>query len=278
MKNENLAIILGRQEFEFPQDEILASICNLRILITGGKGSIGLFIGNLLKNANIDFKLTDIDSMDVTSLDSVTNYLVQYRPTHILHLAADKHAPDSEVNPESTFRVNVLGTLNVLKGANLIGAKLITASTCKACDPETVYGSTKLIAERMTLNEGGSVARFYNVIETSGNVFRIWEGLNNGNIPATSCYRYFITLKEASFLLLLTLIKSVTVPGRYSIAPGKLRFMPDVARQLYPNKNVVIIPPRRGDRICELFTAGNEVVSEDNHHLLKISSPYDKFL
>jgi len=278
MKNENLNIILGRQEFEFPQDEILKSIRNLRILITGGEGSIGQSIANFLKNTDIDFKLTDIDSMDVTSLDTVTNYLIQYKPTHILHLAADKHAPDSEVNPESTFMVNVLGTSNILKGAKLIGAKLITASTCKACDPETVYGCTKLISERMTLNEGGSVARFYNVIETSGNVFRIWERLQNENIPVTPCYRYFITLKEASFLLLLTLMKSSTAPGRYSIAPGKLRFMPDVARQLYPNENIVIIPPRRGDRLCELFTARNEAVSELDDHLLKIYSPYDKFL
>ena len=73
-------------------------------------------------------------------------------------------------------------------------------------------------------------------------------------------------------------MKSSTAPGRYSIAPGKLRFMPDVARQLYPNKNIVIIPPRRGDRLSELFTARNEAVSELDDHLLKISSPYDKFL
>lgn len=216
--------------------------------------------------------------MDVTDYGQVDQTVKSFLPTHIIHLAADKHAPDSEVNPEKTILANIVGTLNVVKTAQQIGAKVITSSTCKACDPETVYGSSKLICERLTLNTGGSVARFYNVIETSGNVFTIWGSKKNKEILVTPCYRYFITLNEAVFLLLATLHKSNFDPGRYSILPGRLQYMPNVASRLYPDHKITLIPPRRGDRVKEPLTSISEKTINIENHLIKITSSYDGFL
>ena len=52
---------------------------------------------------------------------------------------------------------------------------MIFASTCKAADPITSYGASKLICERIILNSGGTVVRFVNVFDTSHSVTKIWE-------------------------------------------------------------------------------------------------------
>ena len=118
----------------------------------------------------------------------------------------------------SALEVNVLGTRNVLAHAPE-GSHVVTASTCKACEPETAYGASKLVAERVTLNAGGSVARFYNVVESSGNVFEIWSELDPSEpLEVTPCRRYFISLAEAVSLVVWT---AILPPARYGFDPGQ---------------------------------------------------------
>ena len=126
----------------------------------------------------------------------------------------------------------------------MVSARVLTASTCKACNPETVYGATKLIAERMTLEAGGSVARFYNTVETCGNVFRLWEELAEDEpLPVTPCGRYFIALSEAVALMLHA---AVQPPGRYIVHPGRRpRVMTLAARAAHPERMLQIVPQAR---------------------------------
>jgi FlaA1/EpsC-like NDP-sugar epimerase len=159
-----------------------------------------------------------------------------------------------ESDPVDTFRVNTVGTANVLAAS--AGIKVVLTSTCKACNPETVYGASKLIAERMVLNAGGVVVRYYNVRETAGNVFRHWESLGESEpIPYTDCWRYFITASEAVRLT----AAAVDLPsGRYTVDPGDAKHMLAEAKALYPRRQLVPIPPRRGDRIREPLHAQHE--------------------
>jgi FlaA1/EpsC-like NDP-sugar epimerase len=150
----------------------------------------------------------------------------------------------------------------------------VTASTCKSCEPETAYGASKLVAERVTLNAGGSVARFYNVVESSGNVFEIWA-----QVPAdepllvTPCRRYFISLAEAVSLVIWT---AILPPGRYGFDPGQPREMHDVASDLYPGRQLQSVPPRRGDRIAEPLAARHEQVEQGARPgLLRIVGAHD---
>ena len=76
----------------------------------------------------------------------------------------------------NTLNINTIGTYNLLSCINE-NTKILLTSTCKSANPEVVYGASKLIAERMVLNSGGSVSRFFNVVETSGNVFSIWDSI-----------------------------------------------------------------------------------------------------
>jgi FlaA1/EpsC-like NDP-sugar epimerase len=222
------------------------------VLITGAAGSMGRALSAWLPAA----VGVDRDEMDVCDLDEVIGVFGRVRPEWVYHLAAAKHAPEGELDPWDVTRTNIEGTRNVLLAAAAYGARVVVASTCKAADPETVYGASKLVAERMTLNAGQSVARFYNVRESCGNVFEKWRDLPfEEPIPWTHCWRYFISSEQAVGLLIAC---AYLPPGRYTVNPGKPEHMEDVARKLYPGRPLVQIPRRRGDRMSEPRCAVSE--------------------
>jgi FlaA1/EpsC-like NDP-sugar epimerase len=219
-----------------------------------------------------DVVATDLPELDVTKRDVVDGWCISKRPGVIYHLAGAKHAPQGELDPEHVAEVNISGTLNVLHGAARVGARVILASTCKACDPETAYGASKLIAERMVLNAGGVVVRYFNIPESDGNVFRYWESLPETDpIPWTDCWRYFVPMQSA---IDLTIAARGLPTGRYAPSPGHARHMHDVAMELYPGRALRRIPLRRGDRYREPLKAESESVEEVNGYL-KITSPHD---
>ena len=235
-----------------------------KILITGSAGSLGRALAQRLNQFDGEILETDIvegfETLDVTNQKSVQSVLSSYRPDLILHLAGAKHAPEGEVNTWSTLEINTIGTKYLIDNMDK-KCKLVLASTCKAINPEVVYGASKLIAERMVLNIGGSVARFFNVIETAGNVFEIWNKIpNNDPIDVASvCERHFISLQESIGLILFTAIEE---PGRYIVNSSALIRMNDVAERLFPGRTKNIINPRRGDRISEKFLASSESIEK----------------
>lgn len=253
-----------------PHKELTEYQCDYNgiVLVTGGKGSIGEELKKKLPNAIF----TDIDDLDVTNEDNVKYMLDKIKPDVIINIAGAKHAPLGEVDIEETLYINTIGVINLLKYKG--DAKLIQCSTCKSANPETVYGATKLISERLVLNSGGVIARFFNVVETSGNVFELWKDQDIIKV-ATDCNRYFISLSEASGLLL----KCITLPsGRYMVNSPELRNMKDIAQICYPNKDKEIIKPRRGDRITEVFLATNENIEMvlENESIIKVYCTHDK--
>ena len=287
---ERLERILGRRERPLPLDEPLERLAGKRVLITGAAGSIGSVAASLLRGtANVI--ATDKDSgdlaVDVRLENEVARAMETERPDVVLHLAAAKSAPDAERDPMSALEVNVLGTRNILGHAPEYMAwnkwklghaparcHVVTASTCKSCEPETAYGASKLVAERVTLNAGGSVSRFYNVVESSGNVFETWGALApDAPLEVTPCRRYFISLAEAVSLVLWT---AVLPSGRYGFDPGGARDMRDVAADLYPGRLLHAIPPRRGDRLVEPLAARHEQVEQGAiPSLLRIIGTHD---
>lgn len=263
--------ILGRSERDLLIVWPVSLLADQRVLITGAAGSIGTALTNQLKWYGIPTLATDTDTADVTAPTQVFDAVRGWQPDLIFHLAGAKHAPACEEDPHTAAQVNAIGTWNVLAAAE--GRTVVTASSCKACEPETAYGASKLLAERITLNAQQRVARFHNVVETQGNVFEIWRQ-TDGPLPVTPCSRYFISLREALALLLWT---AVLPPARYSVDPGQPRRMADVAADLYPDREHCLRPPRRGDRLAEPLHASYERALPLDHPagLLEISSPHD---
>jgi FlaA1/EpsC-like NDP-sugar epimerase len=248
-----LTAALGRLSRPAPLDYPLARLLDERVLVTGAEGSIGVELVRVLRAAGVDVIASDLspheNTVDVRWADTTIGAVKRIAPSVILHLAGEKHAPDGEVDPLAVLLVNADGTANVMSAARQCGARVVTVSTCKACDPETAYGASKLLAERVTLAAGGTVARLYNVVETQGNVFDLWAQVPADDpLPVSVCGRFFISLAEAVSLILHA---AVLNPGRYTFNPGERRMMTWVATDVHPGRDIVIIPPRRGDRVVE---------------------------
>lgn len=248
----------------------------MKILVTGAGGSVGKALTERLKRhheivATDIIKEKGIKPLDVTGF--APSYEDRWRCDAVIHLAGAKHAPAGEEDPWNASRVNVVGTRNMLLFSQSIGAKFVLASTCKACDPETAYGATKLIAERMTLNAGGVVVRYYNIPEASGNVFRLWESIpENEPIPYTDCWRYFMSMENA---VSLTICALELPTGRYTLDPGRPRHMSTVARDLYPERKVVEVERRRGDRTREPRHAQSEWIDYYGMSIEQIKGAHD---
>jgi FlaA1/EpsC-like NDP-sugar epimerase len=283
ISDETLRKVLARESSPLNNFNDLALLQKERVLLTGASGSLGVEISALFQKNLVTYLATDIETCDVTNLQRVTSVVHEFQPTLIVHLAADKHAPQGELSPFETFDINTNGTQNVIAAKNSLpktqSCRIVLASTCKSCDPETVYGASKLIAERLILNDGGSVARFFNVVETAGNVFQIWDELDpKSEIEVTPCSRYFISAAEATSLLIRVMALGVdkTAPkGRFSFNPGPITYMPDLAKELFPGRTIKLVAPRRGDRLNEPLVAKSEKITEVTERLWQVSSPHD---
>lgn len=279
LDSDKIKNILGRDQHTELSNLSGAELNFKKIMITGSGGSLGQALLNRLSNFNGTILKTDIlpgfVKLDVTNEENVKEVLNEFKPDLILHLAGAKHAPEGEVDTWNTVAINTVGTKYLIEH-NFCNAKIVLTSTCKASNPEVVYGASKLIAERMVLNNGGSIARFFNVIETAGNVFEIWNKVpeNEPIDVASVCERHFISVSEAIGLILFT---AINPKGRYIVNSSALNKMIDVANRLYPEREKNIVNPRRGDRISEKFLSSSENIERYllNNTVIKVNSIHD---
>ena len=171
------------------------------ILITGGSGSIGSdLVKKLLKYPVKSIRVLDINEYSMFKLKhSLNNNKIRFLLGSILdkerlelavdgvdfiiHTAALKNIEITEYNPIETIDVNTNGLINLIKIVMKNKPKrFLNISTDKAVKPTTLYGTTKLLSEKLISWAGinlqptkfGTI-RLGNIIESKGNVFEIWE-------------------------------------------------------------------------------------------------------
>jgi GDP-4-dehydro-6-deoxy-D-mannose reductase len=134
------------------------------VYVTGASGFVG---GKLLPRLEASgFTAIGVDvAVDVTDPAAVESSLRHHRPDAIIHLAAMSSVAQSAREPESCYRINFLGTRNLLRGAKSACPKariLLVGSTDQygatqprdhgfdentPLDPRSPYGRTKAAAE-----------------------------------------------------------------------------------------------------------------------------------
>ena len=172
---------------------------NLTVLVTGGTGSFGQkFTEVVLKdyrprkliifsrdehkqsemrerfpNPSLRFFLGDVRDLNrlLRAFDGVDV---------VVHAAALKQIPILEYNPFEAVKTNILGTQNVVEAAVERGiAKVVVISTDKAVNPISLYGATKLCAEKISVDANAyagvkrtriACARYGNVVGSRGSV------------------------------------------------------------------------------------------------------------
>ncbi len=124
-----------------------------RCLITGCGGFIGSHLAEFLLEKRLAvYGTVHEDSMnlehlsgslrilecDILDRDRVESILADVKPDYIFHLAAQSLIPSSWRDPEKTFKVNILGTLNLLESIRKTGIK----PTVEVTGSSAEYGFT----------------------------------------------------------------------------------------------------------------------------------------
>lgn len=106
-----------------------------RILVTGNNGFIGKHLSARLQQNGfevIGFDIMDGDIAEKGSLDRFLNQNISY----IFHLAAKTFIPESWKDPFDFYRINVLGTLNILEFCRAASIGLTHISSYLYGNPE----------------------------------------------------------------------------------------------------------------------------------------------
>ncbi len=99
-----------------------------KLLITGASGFVGSRAARALQEC-YDVLAPSHDLFDITSKESVARYMEANRPQVILHLAALSNTGYCEEHPDESYRVNVMGVVNLAAAAAHYGAKFVFFSS-----------------------------------------------------------------------------------------------------------------------------------------------------
>lgn len=171
-----------------------------KVLITGGAGFLGrhLIKGLLDKYSDIEVRAISRHENEMVEMIVACNNdkrlkpiigdirevdTVKYALTNVdtaIHLAAMKHIDFCEMYPSEAISINLIATMNLLK--LFTGDTFIGMSTDKAVEATGCYGATKLLLERLVLEQAlrnpdrrYMVVRSGNIFGSSGSVIQRWK-------------------------------------------------------------------------------------------------------
>ena len=133
----------------------------MKVLVTGYNGQLGWDVIRLLEQRGVPCRGVDIEDFDLTDGAAVRAYVEDYQPDVIVHCAAYTAVDKAESQPEVCAAVNGDGTMNMVRAALAVGAKLVYISTDyvfsgegdepwteeSPYNPRNVYGLSKLQGE-----------------------------------------------------------------------------------------------------------------------------------
>jgi len=264
------------------------------IVVTGGSGCLGnALVPRLLKKyPDVKVKTISTNENEIQRMIWLCNsnrlepVMGDIRDTDILrfalrdansviHLAAMKHVDFCEANPLEAIRINVVGTINLLKYFE--GETFIGMSTDKALEPSGCYGATKLLLERLALerakhdeNKRYMIVRSGNIFASSGSVVERWrQQIETSNeIVATSLgmTRFFTGVDTLAEFIIEVMEKgangNIYIPRQKAVV---LRDLADAVTAFWGNKDtkVRVVGLRKGEKEHEkLLLSGEKVITE----------------
>ncbi|CAM8394121.1 WcaG Nucleoside-diphosphate-sugar epimerases [Candidatus Methylopumilus universalis] len=256
---------------------------NERVLITGGSGSLGRQIVDILKNSNeivvysrneerqhemqkslgrlsnLTFIIGDVRD-ELTLTDALRGCTIA------IHAAAMKDLIFCENQPVQTYLNNLIGTQSFLQAVkkNPSVKKACGVSTDKAASPSSVYGCTKYIMEQMFRESARyadcimSTVRFGNMINSRGSLIGEWKSNPNKEICLThpDVARFFFTVKDGATTVLEAINSAKN--GELYIRKMKQARIYDILKLITGRDSFPIIGLFPGEKIHEELVSQNE--------------------
>jgi FlaA1/EpsC-like NDP-sugar epimerase len=231
---------------------------------------------------------------DIRDREAITSYLSGVDV--VIHSAALKRVEFGEFYPYEVVKTNIEGTKNIVDACiqNKV-SRAVLISTDKAVEPTSIYGATKLCAERLFIAANVeernnfktlfSIVRFGNIVNSRGSIFEIIQDRKNKGEPIELTHpdmaRYWITKEEASKFVVD--IIGIMTGGEIFIPKMSYAKVIDIIKELYPSAEIVITSPRPGEKINEsLISEYEKNIAFDSDNMFVIypeiinsKKPYD---
>jgi FlaA1/EpsC-like NDP-sugar epimerase len=258
-----------------------------KVLVTGGGGFLGRYLmkGLLNKYSDIEVRALsrhehdmtetivhcDSDRLkpiigDIREIDTL-KYATRGVDT-VIHLAAMKHVNFCELYPSEAIATNIIAVMNLLKV--FAGDTFVGMSTDKAIVATGCYGATKLLLEKLILEQSRKdagrryiVIRSGNIFGSSGSVIEKWKQQikqsNKITVTSLEMTRFFINVKALADFIIEIIERGES--GKIYVPFQKVATLEDLAKaiiELYGNKKtrLEITGLREGEKVHEkLFSS-----------------------
>lgn len=278
---------------------------NKTILITGGTGSFGHhFVNYVLQHyqpkkiiiySRDEFKQFNMQNAykkyddilrffigDVRDKDRIARALngVDY----VIHAAALKQVPACEYNPIEAIKTNINGACNVIDASLDKGVeKVVALSTDKAVSPINLYGSTKMVSDKLFAAANAysgadgtkfAVVRYGNVAGSRGSVIPFFQNIINSGgkeLPITDyrMTRFWISLEEGVKLVVKALEESRG--GETFISKIPSFKITDLAQAMLPGCKMLEVGIREGEKLHEVMVPAEDSMRTyeyDKHYII----------
>ena len=196
-------------------------------------------------------------------------YLLLKRKLHWVGWEFPKGGVEEKENPFEAVKTNILGAVNIIDTAVDRGVQRVVAlSSDKAVSPISLYGATKLCAEKLFM-QGNAYAglegtrfcsvRYGNVVASRGSVIPLFlRQRSNGTITVTDrrMTRFWITLEQGVALVLRAL--EVMHGGEIFVPKIPSMSLMDLVEAIAPDCQATFTGIRPGEKLHEVLISADE--------------------
>ena len=101
----------------------------MKVLVLGANGQLGSDIMRLWADPGVEVLGATRTDADVTDFDAISMMMKRVGPDVVINTTAFHNLPQAEADPQTAFRVNVVGGWNIAKAATAAGARVVQIST-----------------------------------------------------------------------------------------------------------------------------------------------------
>lgn len=159
----------------------------MKVLVTGANGQLGQDVVRIINQLGHEVYGLSRDRLDITNQEQCNSVILDLQPDAVIHCAAYTAVDAAEMEEDTAYLVNAVGSRNIVVAAEKVGAKVCYISTDYVfdghsneayreydnTDPQTVYGKSKHAGEQLvqTLSSRYYIVRTSWVYGSHGNNF-----------------------------------------------------------------------------------------------------------